>query len=165
RELINTGPSQRAAAKIKVRQPLRLFEVRGKNVTLEDLYEYKDVFEEELNVKDVVFNADHFYEDDPDGQYIGQIDTELNDVLLREGAAREVVRSVQNARKDAGLNVDDRIVLSLSTSDDELNRAISEHAAMITAETLTADMTTKDHAYKTSVTVDGATLDISLEKV
>lgn len=164
RELINAGLSQRAAAKIKVRQPLRLFEVRGKGVAVDELAIYKDVFEEELNVKDIIFNQDSLADGEPEGQYIGVIDTELNDTLIREGLAREVIRFVQNARKDAGLNVDDRIALSLTTHDEQLAAAIAEYQQVIAAETLATRIASAAYVYTTSATVDSAALEISLEK-
>ncbi len=46
-----------------------------------------------------------------EGGYLTGLDTHLDDELRREGLARELVRSVQEARKQAGLEVSDRIVL------------------------------------------------------
>ena len=42
------------------------------------------------------------------------LDTELNDDLLAEGYARDVIRAVQEARKAAGLEISDRITLKLT---------------------------------------------------
>jgi isoleucyl-tRNA synthetase len=60
---------------------------------------------------------------------------ELDDELRREGLAREVVRAVQNARKEAGLDVTDRIELGLG-GDEELVSAAREHEAYVAGETL-----------------------------
>ncbi len=60
---------------------------------------------------------------------------ELDDELRREGLAREVVRAVQNARKEAGLEVTDRIELGLG-GDDELVAAAREHEDYLAGETL-----------------------------
>ncbi len=60
---------------------------------------------------------------------------ELDDELRREGLAREVVRAVQEARKDAGLEVTDRIELRLS-GDAELLEAAREHEVYVSGETL-----------------------------
>ncbi len=56
--------------------------------------------------------------------------------LRREGLAREVVRLVQEARKNDGLDVSDRISLQWSTADPELAAALSEHAPMISGKVL-----------------------------
>jgi isoleucyl-tRNA synthetase len=59
----------------------------------------------------------------------------LNDELVLEGRAREVVNRVQKSRKDLGLNVTDRIVINLE-ADDDLASAVSAHEAYIKGETL-----------------------------
>ena len=59
---------------------------------------------------------------------------------MREGAAREVVHAIQIARKGAGLQVEDRIELTLF-GDDALLAAVREHAEYVTGETLAASMT------------------------
>ncbi|NIQ27868.1 MAG: hypothetical protein GTN88_15750, partial [Gammaproteobacteria bacterium] len=48
--------------------------------------------------------------------FLAALDTTLTDELVREGLAREIVRSVQDARKQAGLEVSDRITLGVSGS-------------------------------------------------
>lgn len=165
RELINTGLSQRAAGGVKVRQPLRLFEIRGSGVDVESLHEYVEVFTEELNVKDVVFNQDAILKGDPEGQFIGNISLEITEDLKLEGLAREVIRHVQAARKKAGLNVDDRINLSLITKDTQLESAILQHKDTIMAETLALTLIDEiENGHTESVSVEGADLTISLAK-
>ena len=63
------------------------------------------------------------------------LELDLDDELRREGLAREVVRAVQEARKQAGLEVSDRISLELG-GDDELLDAAREHESYIAGETL-----------------------------
>ncbi len=153
RQVINDGLSQRAAAGIKVRQPLQSVTVAGVGYDLDGLTE---VILEELNVKSLVR---------VDGDYSVTIDTKITDLLKREGMMREVVRSVQTARKQAGLDVDDRIVLSLSTPDDALRQAIAEHEATIMSETLTALLETgKKYEYEVICNIDNVTLTLSLQK-
>ena len=60
---------------------------------------------------------------------------ELDDELRREGLAREIVHAVQNARREAGLEVTDRIELTLG-GDEELLEAAREHEAYVAGETL-----------------------------
>ncbi len=63
------------------------------------------------------------------------LDLELTPELVRAGLAREVVRLAQEARKRAGLDVSDRIRLTLQ-ADGDLAAAITEHAGLIASETL-----------------------------
>lgn len=157
REVINEGLSQRAANSLKVRQPLQAVAVADLAERLgEDSTELVPIILEELNVKELV-GANK-------GSRVS-IDTKVTPALKREGMMREVVRNVQNARKQAGLNVDDRIELSLSTTDEELHKAIKEHETTIMAETLAKslvfDLTL---AYETACSVDDAPLTVSLQK-
>jgi isoleucyl-tRNA synthetase len=79
--------------------------------------------------------------------------------------AREVIRNIQNARKTAGLDVDDRITLSVSTTDDGLRQAIEEYGETITSETLATKLVF-DHTYsfESACTVDDAPFTVSLQK-
>jgi isoleucyl-tRNA synthetase len=70
-----------------------------------------------------------------DGGYLVGLDTTLDDALRREGVARELVRAVQDARKQAGLEVADRIVL-LVEGDAAVTAALAEYREYLMAETL-----------------------------
>jgi isoleucyl-tRNA synthetase len=69
------------------------------------------------------------------------LDGKVTVELAAEGLARDVVRAVQQARKDAGLDVSDRIRLTLEASDDVL-AAVAEHAELVKSETLTLELET-----------------------
>jgi isoleucyl-tRNA synthetase len=70
-----------------------------------------------------------------EGGFLVGLDTTLDDGLRREGLARELVRAVQDARKQAGLEVADRIVLSVE-GDDAVMAALAEHRDYLMSETL-----------------------------
>jgi isoleucyl-tRNA synthetase len=94
-----------------------------------------------------------------------ELDCELNDALIAEGLAREVVNRVQKSRKDAGLNVDDRITLTLQ-ADAELRAAIEAHRDYIAEETLATELSLSDDAQeREQAAVDGHALSLSLTKV
>jgi isoleucyl-tRNA synthetase len=78
------------------------------------------------------------------GTHAVALNLDLDDELVREGLAREAVRAIQNARKAAGLNVEDRIALTLG-GDADLIEAIRAHEAYVAGEVLA-----------TSVVFDGA---------
>jgi len=66
------------------------------------------------------------------------LDLAITPQLRRLGLAREVVRLIQDARKNDGLDVSDRIELRWSTSDPELSAALTEHGDVIAREVLAA---------------------------
>lgn len=152
REIINEALSQRGEAKIKVRQPLLVLTVHG--ISESGSQGYIDIIKEEVNVKEVAFGKETV------------LDTTITDELKREGLMREIVRFVQNARKQAGLNVDDRIELALVPSDEQTAQAIKEHRDVIMAETLATTLHSEpsELQHHEQVTVEGEVLEISLAK-
>jgi isoleucyl-tRNA synthetase len=84
------------------------------------------------------------YQVERSGTHAVALNLELDDALRREGLAREVVHAVQAARKNAGLEVEDRIELTLG-GDEELLAATRDHEDYVAGETLA-----------TSVVYDGA---------
>jgi isoleucyl-tRNA synthetase len=82
--------------------------------------------------------------------------------------AREVVRHIQQARKDAGLEMEDRITLYLHTEAPDLRKAIETHRDYIAAETLVAEWASQPlgaGAHRATVKVDGQPLTIELRKM
>jgi isoleucyl-tRNA synthetase len=96
------------------------------------------------------------------------LDTRITEALAQEGMAREVVRHVQQARKDADLEMEDRIVLYLHTESATLAKAIDVHRAYIMGECLVRESVCTPlgpEAYKVQVKVDGQPLTIELARV
>ncbi len=146
RQYITEGLSIRARGGVKVRQPLM-------SATVPELPKlYIEIIAEELNVKAVHTGSEV------------SLDLKLTPDLKREGLMREVIRQVQNARKEAGLQVDDRIILSLQTGAKELENAINEHEESIQAETLTKDFTKVEDGFEVVVRIEGYELTIRLTK-
>ena len=79
---------------------------------------------------------------------------------------REVIRHVQSARKKAGLQVDDRIELGITSRDSEIAQAVDTFADTIKAETLAVklDSAAADDMEKYDVKVDGKPVEIYLRK-
>jgi isoleucyl-tRNA synthetase len=89
---------------------------------------------------------------------------ELDDDLRREGWAREVVRAVQDARKQAGLEVTDRINLALG-GDEELLHAARQHESYVAGEVLASGISFGDGDGEGSpARIDGRELRISLSR-
>jgi isoleucyl-tRNA synthetase len=77
-----------------------------------------------------------------DDRTVVLIDKRVTPELRNEGLARDIVRNVQSLRKDAGLDIADRIKLGLSTESEILKTAIDECKLYISKETLTTEMVT-----------------------
>jgi isoleucyl-tRNA synthetase len=148
REYVNQGLSLRAKAALKVRQPLASVTVPS----LGEFVDFESILTDELNVKEVKV-----------GKEVA-IDEKVTPELKREGMMREVIRHVQAARKNAGLNVDDRIALRLDTDAAELKKAIDEHKQAIADETLTKEWSNDVTANASEANVDDGVLTIYLEK-
>ncbi|PID98822.1 hypothetical protein CSA80_03880 [Candidatus Saccharibacteria bacterium] len=158
RQVIEQGLAARmrtspAEEQIKVRQPLSQLSYSGRKL---GAY-YEAIIADEVNVKNV-----HFI----DGkQLAADVDKNITPELQREGMVREAIRAIQNARKQAGLNVDDRIVLHLQTASQELQKALKEHAASLRAETLTQQLGAfVDGMFRVETKIDGSDLLIALQK-
>ena len=144
----------------------------------------QDILAEELNVKKVEIvpgspkrKGDESFEkivDDSRGTYpslalsrqtmILELDTKLTDELKTEGLMREIVRQVQESRKKAGLNVDDRIQLRLETNSKEVQKAIDQFKDAIWAETLTTGDLAGQASYAADSQIDGQALSVHLSK-
>ncbi len=103
-----------------------------------------DAFEIEVAGQTIALHGDDIliethsaegYSCEADAGFLTAIDTTLNEDLVNEGYAREVVRSVQDARKQAGLEVSDRITLGVSGST-AIEAALNIHRDYVMAETL-----------------------------
>lgn len=173
RELIAGGLALRMErtddyGQIKIRQPLSYASYTGERL---GSY-YEKIMQEELNVKRVSWVEDLAkYQvsgavNEAETEAWLELDKHLTPELEAEGLSREVIRVVQKARKDAGLSVDDRILLTLSTDDTKLNSAIDTWSDSIMAETLTTASLTEDQPaeYTTTVKVAGSALKLELAK-
>jgi isoleucyl-tRNA synthetase len=149
REYVNTGLSIRAKEHQKVRQPLSSVTIP----TFGKFVDFADILSEELNVKSVKL-GDEF-----------ALDLIITPELKSEGLAREVVRYIQTARKDAGLNIEDRIELVLNSDDAELKQAIADNRKVIVDETLATDFSDNGQkSFTATVKIDDSNLTISLQK-
>jgi len=94
------------------------------------------------------------------------LDGRVTPELAAEGLARDVVRAVQQARKDAGLDVSDRIRLTLEASDDVL-AAVAEHSELVKSETLTLELETVSNTQPANPVAvgDGQQVQVSVAKL
>jgi len=105
-KIIRGALNFRAKAGIKVRQPLQSISVKQFNVR----EELKEIILDEVNVKEI--KIDENLDIPGVGDNYVSLNTEITEDLKLEGQAREIVRFIQEMRKVAGYDVENRISVS-----------------------------------------------------
>ena len=131
RKIVELGLAERDKAGIKVRQALRKLEVRSKKLELND--EYINLIKDELNVKIVKCKKGK-------GEIKVELDTELTEELKLEGVKREIVRLINMMRKEAGLTIQDRIILFWQSEGKMIKQALAKLAEEIKKDTLASEI-------------------------
>ena len=125
RKIVEMGLAKRDEVGIKVRQPLN--ELKVKNCQLSD--EYADLIKDELNIKKIEFIPG-------ERELAVELDTEITEELKLEGIKRELVRLINNLRKQAGLTIADKITVFYQTSDPDIQAAITKFSSDIASDVL-----------------------------
>ena len=157
------GPKMKACASIimtltseQIEQVLNgnalVIDVEGQNV---ELTEEKLIVEriEKENLK--VVN---------EGTLTVALDTKVTDELKKEGYVRDLIRGIQNLRKESGFNVTDRISLSVS-GDADLKAAYETFTDMVSGEVLAEKSSWVEGLSGTTVDADDKTWSIKVEKI
>lgn len=114
-----------------------------------------EILLDELNVKSIIFQKGL-------GQHV-DLDISISLELKHEGQAREIIRAVQQGRKKAGFNVDDRISLSY----EGLEEVFEKHAHLIAHEILATEVVNEksEHAdYTDTINIDGDSFTFGVTK-
>ncbi|MEK7620035.1 MAG: isoleucine--tRNA ligase [Patescibacteria group bacterium] len=130
RSIVSKALERRSDAGINVRQVLR-----GMTVTVptgEFALEYQELAKDEVNVKSI---------DVKKGEYAVELDLTLTPELVREGTVREIIRRVNDLRKQSGLTIEDRIELYVA-GPEEVMLAVKEHEAALVQGTLAKSVRT-----------------------
>jgi isoleucyl-tRNA synthetase len=126
--------------------------------------------EHSLSAEDLILTmrAPEGYSVEREGAHAVALDLMIDEDLRSEGFAREIVHAVQNARKGAGLQVEDRIDLALG-GDVELIAAAEAHRDYIARETLAVELSLGspdlDDRTREQVQLDGLALSIVVDRV
>ena len=105
----------------------------------------------------------------PDNTAVVVLDTRITKELAEEGLARDALRFIQDSRKDAGLDVSDRIILEY-VADAELAEAIGAHADMIKENALAVAVGANNHLplhsdeYEFSTEIEGRKFGVRIKK-
>jgi isoleucyl-tRNA synthetase len=124
-----------------------------------------DGHEHELEPEDVILEMEAIegFEVEVEAGRAVALSLELDDDLRREGLAREIVHAIQNARKQAGLEVSDRIALTLG-GDRALLEAARAHEDYVSVETLAVSVSYDGAEAGTEARIEGLELRIAVER-
>ncbi len=130
RELVTLALAERASKGIKIRQPLQELGIRSRE--LEGERELLELLAEEINVKEINFDETLKAEI--------WLDTKITKELKEEGLARELVRQIQEARKEAGLSKDDEIVIAWRSASPVWKKIIEKWGSFVKEENLAREI-------------------------
>ncbi|MFH1171549.1 MAG: isoleucine--tRNA ligase [bacterium] len=166
RQVVEVGHALREEAGIKVRQPLGQLVISGAQFT----EEYLQILRDELNIKQIICKQELPTGADWRTKAAGKIsialDTTVTDELLGEGWYREVVRYVNDLRKQAKCAVHDMVVLHFFTKDDRIRSMMTFYHDQILRETRSTACTEVPEAPEgsTPLTLGKATLSLSIKR-
>jgi isoleucyl-tRNA synthetase len=180
-KISSLGRASRAKAGIKVRQPLDRalvgVETEGEKKALENLA--TEVMEE-INVKQLVVSSGAegrgeslHYQDMPDysvvndSRYWVAISTELTPDLIAEGVSRELVRHLQNMRRNAKFDITDHIITHYQTKEPLIKQVINTFADYIKQETLSQELIDgllPDRAYSENHRISNSEVSLAIKK-
>ncbi|MSU75243.1 MAG: isoleucine--tRNA ligase [Candidatus Magasanikbacteria bacterium] len=120
RKIVELGLALRAEAKQKVRQPLSQLTINNEHLS----HELLQIIADELNVKKVEF-AEYVEEgadwvSKEEGKVKVWLNIKIDEQLKKEGLLREVIRAINQMRKEQKLTINDQVVVSYATSDADL---------------------------------------------
>ena len=92
------------------------------------------------------------------------LDVEVTDELRREGIAREVIKKIQAMRKDSGLEITDRIAVSVSKNAGS-DEAVEQFAEYIGNQVLADSLTLCDSVEGEPVELDGYSINVAIAKL
>ncbi|MBI2003402.1 MAG: class I tRNA ligase family protein [Parcubacteria group bacterium] len=131
RQAVRLGLAARKEKNIKVRQPLSVLSIKYKVLSINE--ELVNLIKEEVNVKEAVF-------ENGEGDISVFLDTDITLALRAEGWVREFVRMVQDARKDAGYDFDEKVSAYWFSEDATLSEALKREGKFIIQKTVLKEL-------------------------
>lgn len=135
RKVVELGLAKRDEAGIKIRQMLGLAKVTIKK---EIPLEYLDLIKDELNIANIEFAETN------EEQIVVALDTTITPELKAEGIKRELVRLINNLRKDLSLTITDELHVSIVGASEEIIKVIESRRDELVRDTLCLPLDTVD---------------------
>lgn len=152
RKVVEMGLAQRAEASIKVRQPLQQLTVINQEIPKE----MQNIVADELNVKEVVCK-------NGSGELSVALDTKITEELQKEGLARDLVRAINQMRKDKGLTISDKVKIQFESNDELLTTVFSEYSTEISRAVLATELISGSSENGLIVELDGRKVKILIQ--
>ncbi|OGH70457.1 MAG: hypothetical protein A2754_03675 [Candidatus Magasanikbacteria bacterium RIFCSPHIGHO2_01_FULL_47_8] len=161
RKAVELGLALRAEAGIKVRQVLGEFSVADNKFSEQS----KQIIADELNVKEVTGSHDgpNWIIKQDEGISVA-LNTEITDELKKEGLAREIVRTINQIRKEQKLTINDRVAVKYRTGSELLQSVFRDFNDEIKKSTLADELVTDENVVGTEVEIDGKKVAVGVEK-
>ncbi len=150
RDIVAAALAARARAGIKVRQPLKELAIAQRE--LQKKKKLLELIKDEVNVKNIIFGKTF------------SLDTEITPELKEEGMIREVIRTLQEERKRAGLKPKHSIII-FCEGQDRLLDIIAKNKKTILQETRAKDLVFKKYPKAKEIKVDGKPLRLGIQKI
>jgi isoleucyl-tRNA synthetase len=162
RKVVELGLALRAEVGIKVKQPLAKLTINNEQLTSE----LKMIVADELNVKEVVVEEvkGDSWATKEDGGIKVALFTEISPTLKAEGTAREIVRAINQIRKDQGLSISNSVRVKYQTDNPELLVVLTDHAEYIKKSVLADSLEAGRADGGIEVEVGGAKVWLSVDK-
>jgi len=119
--------SLRQKENIKVRQPLNLLKIKDKKSTIKNHLALLEILKEEINVKEIIFDKDLASDI--------ELDTTITPELKEEGMIRELIRQIQEERKNQSLIPQDKIKIMLEVTNPKLQSILKKEDEFIKQKT------------------------------
>ncbi|MBN1160288.1 MAG: isoleucine--tRNA ligase [Candidatus Diapherotrites archaeon] len=165
-KVVDAALSARVEAKVKLRWPIKELKIVTKEKDAKSaLKNVKEIIASQVNAKDVIVSTMDGDENHVSSQVTGFKDTivlvpkELDEEMYAEAMAREVIRRIQQIRKDNKLQENDLIVSEIA-ADDKFLKYIKSHVELIKKETRSSEFRLSE-----SKTLEGTTKDDNIEGI
>ncbi|MFZ5365010.1 MAG: isoleucine--tRNA ligase [Patescibacteria group bacterium] len=171
KEIVEIGLAIRQMQKVKVRQALLRLQLTYKKLAPA----YLDIIKDELNVKNIEIVDDLTYGDSwrtiEDSSEQVALDVAITPELKKEGLMREIIRSINNLRKNSGLTISDKVNVYFQTASSELSEVLQaeEYKNEILKKTIAQDIISgKGGAienFSAELSIDGQLIWFGLSKI
>ncbi len=162
RKVVEMGLSLRAEAGLKVRQPLSNLVINNAELSSQ----LRNIIAEEMNVKQVIFgevNAKENVVVKEDGEVKVGLETEVTESLKKEGYLRELIRTINQLRKEMELTVKDSVVIEYLTEDETMQSVFTEFGEELQKNVLATKL--QQGTGEKEFEIDGKKVSLKIQKV